>query len=436
VPKKRPNKRPTKPRKGPSGNPGRNAQAAKDVFGAAHFAKLDVPGAWKHFDRLLAYEEWVRAGKVLADARPDTWSFMYRTAMAFWPEAFEFLRHSAFQYVSKALGVAPWADILESLVRRVCSEDPAGAEALRGALAGAHTRFLRQYREAFVAMEPSLNRLAKVARARVGLQSYTAIYETDLPIWFLGVVGHALATGRIDPSFLGGPASPTPQGSMLNTVAAVLRNTPLEEPFATAYSRDLRNALGHNDFELGTTTDSFSLIDPSTAQTWSEQDVWNLVSSSQTMVQAVLMVAQSLLSREGEEAFVDCGLTSFTYRVTVGGSPEIIVAQLWCFRDLDPHGEWLSKATLSIEPGEDDLETVSFTDRAKLSGSPVSDTEFGHACVKTRWVCVRRVPVAPNLGRGLPTIRSAEGELLEVVGVPDVHYVPAKQLGGKSLSVS
>lgn len=152
------------------------------------------------------------------------------------PKRFEFLRHSAFQYVSKALGVAPWADILDSLVRRVCFEDPAGADTLRGALAGAHSRFLRQYREAFVAIDPSLNRVAKVTRARVGLQSYAAIYETDLPIWFLGVVGHALATGKLDPDFLGGPASPTPQGSMLNTVADVLRNTPLEEAFASALS--------------------------------------------------------------------------------------------------------------------------------------------------------------------------------------------------------
>lgn len=436
VPKKRAKKRATKSRKPSSVNASRNAQAAKDIVGAAHFAKLDAPGAWRHFDRLLAYEEWVRAGKVVADADPDTWSFMYRTAMAFWPEAFEFLRHSAFQYVSKALGVAPWADILDSLVRRVCSEDSIGAEGLRDALAGAHTRFLRQYREAFVAMDPTLNRLAKVARARAGLQSYTAIYETDLPIWFLGVVGNALATGKVDPDFLGGPASSTPQASMLKTVADVLRKTPLGEPFLTAYSRDLRNALGHNDYELVITGDSFSLVDTSTDQTWSEQDVWNLISSSQTMVQSVLMVAQALLSREREEDFADCGVTSFTYRVTGNSSAELVVAQLSCFRDLDPHGKWLSRATLSIEPSENDLETVSLTDRARLSGSPVSDRDFGQACVNTGWVCVRRVPVAPNLGRGLPTIRSAEGELLEVVGVPDVHYVPARPPDDMSISMS
>lgn len=416
----------SKPRMAPNVNAARKPKAARDISAVAHFEKLDGPTAWRHYDRLLAYEEWVRAGRVIADARPDTWPFMYRTANAFWPEAFEFLRHSAFQYVSKALGVAPWADIIDSLARRVSSEDPAGADALRDALAGAHARFLRQYREAFAAMEPSLNRMAKVARARVGLQSYAAIYETDLPIWFLGVVGQALTIGKVDPGFLGGPASPTPQGSMLNTVADVLKETPLYVPFTTAYSRELRNALGHNDYELTTTGDSFSLVDSSTGQTWSERDVWNLISSSQTMVQAVLMVAQSLLSRQGEDQFADCGVTSFTYDMTVSGTPVVVVAQLWCFRDLDPRGNWLARAELSIEQGKGGLESASLTPRARLSGSPISNTEVGRACAETGWVCIRRVPVAPNLGRGLPIIRSAEGELLEVVGVPDVHYVPVK----------
>ena len=43
-----------------------------------------------------------------------------------------------------------------------------------------------------------------------------------------------------------------------------------------------------------------------------------------------------------------------------------------------------------------------------------------------QWALVRRVTIAPPSGHEFPSIETTEGEVFDVVGVPDDHVVPLR----------
>lgn len=379
---------------------------------------------------MVNYEAWVASDDDAELLDPAELPSTYVMAMHLWPDAFEFLRHHMFVYVGDVIGHAPWGQMLLSLTRRALASDPGGATRLMDAFAAAHQRFLQQYREAMRAMRTSSHAPDSTSMLMAALFGWAAIYETDFPLWFLGMLGKALSTGSVDINYLGGPNTTTAQGSLVNSLATALDGTPLRNVLDDAYDVNLRNSLLHNDYELTRTDTGVVLRDHLTGVTWDEGQLWDIVVAGQNMLQSVLLAAQVIQATAlpSVKQFSDCGVMSFTYTTTESGLPLVVISQLWCFRDLDPAGTWLDSATLTLEPVGEQENRVSLTAQASLTGSPLIETDFGHAVREAKWAWVQRLPVAPTLGLGLPEIRTAEGETVEVVGPMDRHFVPARVL--------
>lgn len=377
---------------------------------------------------LMNYEAWL-ADEMPSEAAPSYRDLppLYTAALERWPEAFEFMRHHMFTYVASSLGFAPWGEILVSLWRRALASSKANTDDISGELKGAHDRFLRQYREAINRVREVPDTLESTRRLRAALQSYVAIYETDLPLWFLGVLGKALRTRRLELKFLGGPATTTSQGSLIESVRTALAGTPLAPALDAAYSPALRNAIQHNDFELKRVDGEVVFVAGDGSGTWSESQLWDLIEASQVLLQSVLLAAQVIQTTTPASVagFTDCGISSMTYHLQPGGLPICTITQLWCFRDLDPAGAWLDRSKFLLRPVGADAEEVSLGGRARVVGTPISRSAFGDAVSSSKWVWIERLPVAPAIDLGLPVVNSVEGDRLEVVGPADRHLVPA-----------
>jgi hypothetical protein len=198
---------------------------------------------------------------------------------------------------------------------------------------------------------------------------------------------------------------------------------------AKAYNRDLRNAIGHNNYTWRYHGSRVYLEDLYTGRTWELQDVNHRTNAMLEMVYAVqtIMACSAWVDRTRHPWLAEAGFTSFAF-MTAGrpGVPQLLLLQLWCFHELDAEGRWLDDATLTLEPGEPGEEIVRLTKHAYSRGRSISGTAFQQALERVGWVQVTRVPVAPHLGLGLPSYRRPDGVEYELVGPPNTHIIPYK----------
>lgn len=398
------------------------------AFGEAAWRKTsDCAVAWEHYSKILSYELWLAEGATAPPPEHGDLPESYFAALERWPDAFDYVRHHMFMYVGGALGHVPWAEMLLSLVHRAVEQEPGSGQELTEALRSAHDRFLRQYQAAIQSTVSAARAESQVERLRAGLHGWAAIYETDFPLWFMGVLGNTLRSGRFDFSYLGGPGTRVAQASLVNTVRKNLAGTPIEALVNDVYVPLLRNVINHNDYEFVDTPDGIILRDHDTGTEWTEDFLWQVILASQKMLQSILVATQVVQATLPDETndWADCGVMNMSYGATAEDLPVVVVAQLWCFRDIDPMGTWLERATLRVSAEEGDMESVTLTPRARLTGEPISSRPFGQAVRKHHWAWVVRLPVAPAIGLGLPEVTTAEGERFEVVAPADRHLLPA-----------
>ena len=144
-------------------------------------------------------------------------------------------------------------------------------------------------------------------------------------------------------------------------------------------------------------------------------DLINAVMSACASIECVL-----LPSRQGQ--FRDHGVIDILYMVD-RSIPLAQVAQLWCFRDIDPDGAWIDESSFFVRDVGADRQQAGFTDKAFMEGAPLSG-EFMDAVLERGWVRVVRIPIAPHMDMGFPVHRHPVVGEYEIVGVPDEHDVP------------
>lgn len=92
------------------------------------------------------------------------------------------------------------------------------------------------------------------------------------------MVGRAYQTGNIDPSAFGGPTTAVAQGSLVDSVALAVKGTPLAPLLERAYIPQLRNAVGHNSYEIvfgdGPTESLTAIRDTLSDAEWPAEAVW------------------------------------------------------------------------------------------------------------------------------------------------------------------
>lgn len=406
----------------------RQDQGALDELLQTIYPPLSDPTvAHEFYRRLMSYELWIQNREDDEDYREGLLPGWHEQVLLRWPEGFAFYRQRAFEYVSRALRLRPWGAVVHGLLMRAVDRDPQGARDLRVLLEGSHDRYMRQRQNANSLLTAAHRAESSQEALRLALQFYQAVYEVDLPLWFLGVIGKALGTGQIDTDYLGGPQTRTQQGSLIEQVTGQLKDTPLSKLLQTCYDRHLRNSIGHNDIEIVTPAQGsgVALVDHATGRSWTSEEAWEFVHASHEMYDAALMALQLFITGGDATVTPDMGVVSMVYAAPEGDLPIMVAYQLWCFRDLAPEGAWLRESKVSVQSfNEGGTEAVSLTDRATVTGVPVSGSPFGESLAKNGWARVVRVAVAPYLALGLPVVEIPVGEALEVVGIPDEFIVP------------
>jgi hypothetical protein len=128
---------------------------------------------------------------------------------------------------------------------------------------------------------------------------------------------------------------------------------------------------------------------------------------------------------QGTPDFAKCGVIDWEGQMTHGGFGQIVIAQLWNFRDLDPRGSWLDNASIELRPGdEDNFEVLAISDGYVARIPPISRTRFGEALRERGWAHVLRFPATPDFQLGLPAFTRANGARYELVGPADEHVMP------------
>lgn len=409
----------------------RNRAVAGQVLASALPVIADPRVAGEQLDFLMRYERWLNStSPTTKDARKPSFApGIYKMFWNRWPQAFEFYRHSAFAYISSALGAVPWGPVVVSLLHRLRQHDEAGYQNLVQALQGAGNRFREQRISALRLLDNVPRQHGDHEALRLSLLAYAALYEVDLPLWFLGVVGKALQTGTLDPTYLGGPNTATTQGSLIESVKTALDGSPLSEALDIPFDRNLRNAVGHNDYQIiGSDDAGLRVRSLQSSHEWSEDDVWRRLTATHDMIEGVVLAAQLAISQQTTAAphLADCGVISMTHHIS-GTLPLIILTQLWCFRDLDPKGLWIAKTAVTLK-NVGGVGYTSFTPNATCQGPAFSQATLD-SYQHHRWARVVRVPVAPALGAGFPTFRTVENDACDVVGPAEEYLAP---LGGDS----
>lgn len=412
----------------PTGLPRRSAvaRAAKAALDAG-LPQLDDPApAAEHMRRAMIYETWLKAGRDITDLPANDIPSTYLRFFDVWPQdAFEFYRHRYFSRLVWLLGGVPWLSFTQSVVRRLAQRDPVGFSNLKSTLNGTEERFWRQNINAEHYIVATAEAQSEETRLTAGLQAWAAIYEVDMPIWLLGVLGKGISTGRIYPMFGGGPQSMTQQGSLVDSVGPTLVGTPLEKAFAQTYDTDLRNAMSHNDWELVHEGEKFTFVDHRTGRRWTEQECWDRIETGQVMLQSLLLLAQLIINDALQpDRFSDVGVLSATswWPTNLDQPADLVILQLWCFHELDPPGSWLDRTSAVIELGSDGS-IIRLANAAVTYGSSGLDKHLLNGS-RVPWIRVIRVPVAPVSGLQLPTVTTSEGETYEVAGATDEHVLP------------
>jgi hypothetical protein len=226
-------------------------------MGSGHESKSAVE-AYLRTDMQL--DQWLDEG-----ARPDDFETVFQELpmehqfMLFqWKEAFPFWRMSLYEYSERILGISPWTSTIRSVLARLRATNPNGVAAFE--------QLAFQERErAAIQLRNAVERYDNLARERTRdsvrglLNAYADVYEVDLTLWYLGVLARAYLTSEFDLDAFGGPRTRTAQAALIGQVEEALLGTPFAPMFAEAYDPVLRNAIGHNDYDLRPSGDTFEV---------------------------------------------------------------------------------------------------------------------------------------------------------------------------------
>ncbi|MPZ60484.1 MAG: hypothetical protein GEU93_04140 [Propionibacteriales bacterium] len=391
---------------------------------------LGFPKSPERIDDYIAafghFEDWI------ALERPDDFldesliPAEHRMMADFWPEAFDTYRHAMWSYLERQSGMKEWSSAIRSLMLRARSLDPSGYEEFTEAFDGAIPRFIEQKRNAVKRYQDMGRAADRPTQLRTALSVFSDFYEIDLPLWFLAVVGEAMNTGRIDAGLLGGPASRTAQGALVDTTIEKLAGTPLESYFSEAYDAELRNAINHNDYQLHVADDVVEVRALDGSRTWSGDELYRRVTGTTQLVEAVQTVGAYLRYVEEPRlraSVADVGLVACLFGRSEGTMPHATLFQLWCFHEMDTSGSWLDSATVTFAAQLDGRERVRFTERGFTVGEPFFELA-PESFWRSGWMRVTRIPIAPDLGLGYPKLE-LPGALpdYEMIGVADEHVV-------------
>lgn len=411
----------------------RAQQLAEDVWGLPVVSGAENGDrAWGYLERFMLFEIALidtELDQVNLDDLPPEHKYL----LSRWPDAFDFFRHALWTYAETVIGMNPWTSTIRSMMVRARALDPQGFEDLEKAIEEALPRFKTQ-RDNVLQQVNERPAESPRERHRRMVKLYADMYEVDYPLWLIGVLGRAIRTGKINPDSFGGPKTSVAQGSLVDAVGGALTGTPLEPLLRSAYLPGLRNTIQHNSYELrlgeeGRSDELVAIHDPESKDEWPADQIFASWQSTGDLVNAAMAASASMTfdsSPAVRSKFAIHGIVSIAYGVTADGLPTAIVAQLWCFRDLDPLGEWLGSAELIIESDPDNSERVGFGPNAFMAGEEVSTGLLGQALLDRGWIRVIRVPVAPHMDMGFPVLEHPKAGEYEVVGIADEHDIPVR----------
>jgi hypothetical protein len=380
-------------------------------------------------------EDWWAAGEPEGEFDVELLPFEHQLfARRDKPAAFEHYRAALLSYYEQAVLRAPMSSLVRSYLRRLHAMDASALKAFVEAGEDAVERFVEQRNNAYRRVRPLLDtpppqdRAQHEAELRTVLSAWVDYFECDLPLWFLGVTGKALSSGLIEPTAFGGPNSSTAQGSLADSVAAAIVDTPLAAIFDEAYSAKLRNIVQHNDFRVDAGRDgALRIVSLTAGEVFSEDEVRGRLFAQQSLGEAVatgMRWARHVLLAPETTALAQEGFVGAAFAADADG-PVIALLQLWCFRDLDPLGSWLDSAEIVVLPHSDEEEEVRIGEHGVSIGPAISTGPLGDSIRERGWVRVMRIPIAPALGLGHPTYDVTPARRYEVVGPLDDHWIPA-----------
>lgn len=387
----------------------------------------DPKRAGAYLDKFMQYELSILYPE--RSLSPNDAPYEHQYILGRWPEAFPLFRHAMWAYAERVLGLNPWSSTLRSLLVRARSQDPEGFLELSEAIETALPRFHAQRNNVLHQIHDDDLQISARERHRSMVRLYADMYEIDFPLWLLGVLGKAHRTGSVDSGAFGGPEGKVAQGSLVEAVALSVRDTPLGPLLDDAYMAPLRNSIQHNAYEVvlgGPDGTGFALLrDVDSNEEWSAETVVTAVQHTADLMNAAMSACASVenvVAPAKEERFRDYGIVGVNYAV-VDGVPHALVAQLWCFRDIDPDGIWLDESEFFVEKVPNG-ERAGFTSHAFMEGPVLTEGLLGDALRNRNWIRVVRLPVAPYMGMGFPIFEHEASGQYEVVGLPDEHDVP------------
>jgi hypothetical protein len=383
--------------------------------------------AVQHLTQANLFEDLLRGDVEGFD--PDELPVEYRYMLRYWPEAFNFYRFCLMEYLERILGLSPWNVTLRSELMRARLQDSAGFDKFEDRAWAENDRFatqrinaIRRYANHLVILNEGNLELAMQQL----LSTYAELYEIEFSLWYLGVLARAISTGHFRPDAFGGPKTRTGQDALIEQVERALEGTPFVGPFTLSYDPALRHAVSHNSYRLQGARGAIAVEDLESGSRWDARAVNTLVVNSMQLVQAVattLGFVHEIWLPKKQREFRDRGLISIEASTTPENVAELVLLQLWCFRDIDPTGEWLDGATLRFIPRPGGKERIALTDTSFFEGAPWTNGELGRILRERGWARLQRVPAAPNLGLGHPLFERPDGRQYEVLGPGDEHVV-------------
>lgn len=254
------------------------------------------------FDRFVSsyqmYEDWLASGRehspvpaAVLDQLPGYSDPVLLAA----PGAFSLLRHSLRRYMWTIPYEPGYAAALQSLLRRAEACDSAGFEDMLQVLHASLGRFLRQWHNTRTEHDRARNNEGR-ERLDSLVRWFVNFFETDAYLWFLGVLGSSISTGRVDAKLFGGPATTTAQGGLVRQIVGALGANPLSCVIQRAYDGPLRNAIGHNDYEWVAEADSsHTLVDHAGDRRFTEEELYAQLAEAQALEQALLSAILGLV---------------------------------------------------------------------------------------------------------------------------------------------
>jgi hypothetical protein len=272
------------------------------------------------------------------------------------PEAFHFYRFCLMEYLERILGLSPWNVTVRSELMRARLRDRSGFENFEERAWDASDRFATQRINAvrrYATHLMVLNEGRPEQAMQQLLSTYTDLYEIEYSLWYLGVLAGAITTGKFRPGAFGG----TQDEERAGRSDRASREVPPRDPFRGSFQPVLRRGPpARREPQLLPAADK-----PGIARRRGSRNGDSLgCSGSQHPSSQLTAVGPScrhlswIRSRDmaSQAAAAVSRSRPHLHRGEHhgGGRRRIHPLQLWCFRDIDPVGEWLDEATLQFVP--------------------------------------------------------------------------------------